>query len=53
MKARLAALALPLTMLTAPVQSQNPMSTPDLVILNAAVHTMDAARPTADAVAIF
>ena len=52
MKARLAALALPLTMLTAPVQSQNPMSTPDLVILNAAVHTMDAARPTADAVAI-
>lgn len=28
------------------------MSTPDLVILNAAVHTMDAARPTADAVAI-
>ena len=52
MKARLAALALPLTMLTAPVQAQNPMSTPDLVILNAAVHTMDAARPTADAVAI-
>lgn len=39
-------------MLTTPVQAKDPMLAPDLVILNAAVHTMDDARPTAGAVAI-
>ncbi len=39
-------------MLTTPVQAKDPVLAPDLVILNAAVHTMDDARPTAGAVAI-
>jgi len=39
-------------MLTTPVQAKDPVLAPDLVILNAAVHTMDDARPTAGAVAL-
>jgi len=39
-------------MLTTPVQAKDPVLAPDLVILNAAVHTMDDARPAAGAVAI-
>ncbi|HOC56990.1 MAG TPA: amidohydrolase [Verrucomicrobiota bacterium] len=52
MKAHLAAAALPLAMLTTPVQAKDPMLAPDLVILNASIHTMDDARPAAGAVAI-
>ncbi len=39
-------------MLTTPVQAKDPMLAPDLVILNASIHTMDDARPAAGAVAI-
>jgi predicted amidohydrolase YtcJ len=40
-----------LAMLTT-IHAQNPSLAPDLVILNASIHTMDAARPTAGALAI-
>lgn len=39
-------------MLTTPAQSKDPVLAPDLVILNASIHTMDDARPAAGAVAI-
>lgn len=39
-------------MLTTPAQAKDPVLAPDLIILNAAIHTMDDARPTAGAVAI-
>ena len=39
-------------MLTTTAPAKQPSLTPDLVIINAAVHTMDAAQPTAGAVAI-
>jgi predicted amidohydrolase YtcJ len=43
--------ALLLPMLTTTL-AQNPSLAPDLVIINASIHTMDAARPTAGALAI-
>lgn len=39
-------------MLTAAAQTPDPSTAPDLIICNAAVHTMDPARPLAGAVAI-
>jgi predicted amidohydrolase YtcJ len=39
-------------MLTNVSSAQNPSLSPDLVILNAAIHTMDSARPAAEAVAV-
>jgi len=39
-------------MLTISAQTKEPALTPDLVIINASIHTMDEARPTAGAVAI-
>jgi predicted amidohydrolase YtcJ len=39
-------------MLTAAAQTSNLSFAPDLIILNASVHTMDAARPTVGAVAL-
>jgi predicted amidohydrolase YtcJ len=44
--------AIPLAMLTTSSQAKQPSLAPDLVILNASIHTMDPARPTADALAI-
>jgi hypothetical protein len=40
------------TMLTADAHAKEPSLAPDLIILNAAVHTMDQAQPTAGAVAV-
>ena len=40
-------------MLTAVAQAKEPSFVPDLVILNASIHTMDEAQPTAGAVAVF
>src|SRR5690349_13473463 len=39
-------------MATMSASSKPPMVAPDLIIINASVHTMDQARPTAGAVAI-
>ena len=39
-------------MLITNAQATEPLLAPDLVIVNASIHTMDAVRPTADAVAI-
>ena len=52
MKALLAAVAIPLAMLTTPAQAKEPALTPDLIIVNASIHTMDDARPTAGGVAV-
>lgn len=51
MKPLIPAAALMLAMLT-PTQAQTPSLPPDLLILNAAVRTLDAAQPKAEAVAI-
>ena len=40
-------------MLTTVAPAKEPSFVPDLVILNASIHTMDEAQPTADAVAVF
>ena len=52
MKAALAVIALLFTMLTTVAQAKEPSLAPDLIIVNAAIHTMDQARPTAGAVAV-
>ena len=52
MKALLAAIAIALAMLTTSAQAKEPALAPDLIILNASIHTMDETQPTADAVAI-
>jgi len=52
MKAILAAIVIPLAMLATSAQAKEPTLAPDLVILNASIHTMDPARPTAEAVAV-
>jgi len=51
MKSFIAVTTLLLAMLTT-TQAQTPSLAPDLLILNAKVHTMDSARPTAEAIAI-
>src|SRR5208283_517947 len=52
MKTFVAVIALALPMLTNAAPSKQPSLAPDLVIVNASVHTMDDANPTAGAVAI-
>jgi len=52
MKALLATIVIALTMLTTSAQAKEPTIAPDLIILNASIHTMDDARPTADAMAV-
>jgi predicted amidohydrolase YtcJ len=52
MKALLTALALPLAMSNISAQAKALALAPDVVIVNASVHTMDEARPTAGGVAI-
>jgi predicted amidohydrolase YtcJ len=52
MKTFVAVIALALPMLTTAAPSNQPSLAPDLVIVNASVHTMDDANPTAGAVAI-
>ena len=52
MKTLVAVMALAPTMLTTAAPAKRPSLAPDLVIVNAAVHTMDEARPTAGAVAV-
>jgi predicted amidohydrolase YtcJ len=52
MKATIAVISLVFTMLTPAAQAKEPNLAPDLIIINAAVHTMDPARPIAEAVAI-
>ena len=51
MKAILTATTILFAMLT-PAHAEKPSLAPDLIILNAAVRTMDAAKPTAEAVAV-
>ncbi len=50
MKTLVAATAIAFTMFNSPAKESS--LSPDLIILNASVHTMDAARPTAGAVAV-
>ena len=52
MKTLVAVVTLAFTMLTTAAPAKQPSLAPDLVIINASVHTMDEARPTAGAVAI-
>src|ERR1039457_309440 len=52
MKTLAAVTAVSLTMLTTPAPANASSLAPDLVIINASVHTMDEAHPTAEAVAI-
>jgi predicted amidohydrolase YtcJ len=52
MKTLVAVMALALTMLTTAAPAKQPSLAADLVIVNAAVHTMDQVQPTAGAVAI-
>ena len=52
MKATLTVLTLLFPMLTTLAQAKEPVLAPDLILINAAVHTMDPAHPTAGAVAI-
>ncbi len=52
MKVLRAAIAMPFAMLTSPAPAEEPALAPDLLIVNASVHTMDDTRPTAEAVAI-
>jgi predicted amidohydrolase YtcJ len=52
MKPTFAVLTLFITMLTPAAQAKEPSLAPDLIIVNAAIHTMDQACPTAGAVAI-
>ena len=52
MKTLAAIIAVSATMLTTSAPANASSLTPDLVIINASVHTMDEAHPTAEAVAI-
>jgi len=52
MKTLVAVITLASAMLTTAAPAKQPSLAPDLVIVNAAVHTMDEVRPTAGAVAI-
>src|ERR1035441_6771230 len=52
MKTLAAVIAVSFSMLTPPVPANASSLAPDLVIINASVHTMDEAHPTAEAVAI-
>src|SRR2546427_7394932 len=52
MKALFAITTASLTMLNSAIQAKEPSLAPDLVIINAAIHTMDEARPTTGAIAI-
>ena len=52
MKALAATTTLICTMLTTATQAKEPVLAPDLIIVNAAVHTMDDARQVAEAVAV-
>src|SRR5881397_3367553 len=52
MKALVAILIASVTMLSPAVKAAEPSLVPDLVIINASIHTMDQARPTAGAVAV-
>jgi predicted amidohydrolase YtcJ len=51
-KALTAIIATSATMLITTAQAKEPLLAPDLVIVNAFIHTMDKARPTVEAVAI-
>ncbi len=52
MKTLVAITTISCAMLTTVAPAKEPSLAPDLVILNASIHTMDEARPTAEAVAI-
>ena len=52
MKTFPAVIAASLTMLTIPAPANASSLAPDLIIINASIHTMDEAHPTAGAVAI-
>jgi predicted amidohydrolase YtcJ len=52
MKTPIAAALIAFTMLTTTAPAKQPLLAPDLVIINAAVHTMDEGRPAAGAVAV-
>ena len=52
MKTLAAIIAVSVPMLTTPAPANASSLVPDLVIINASIHTMDAARPTAGAVAV-
>jgi hypothetical protein len=52
MKALVAITIISCTMLTTAAPAKEPPLAPDLVILNASIHTMDQAHPTADALAV-
>src|SRR5437899_12151505 len=52
MKAVVALLFVTAAMLSSAAQSKEPLLAPELVIINAAIHTMDEKRPTAGAVSI-
>ena len=52
MKALTTIIATSAAMLITTAQAKEPLLAPDLVIVNASIHTMDQARPTAEAVAI-
>jgi predicted amidohydrolase YtcJ len=52
MKALTTIIATSTVMLITAAQAKEPLLAPDLVIVNASIHTMDKARPTAEAVAI-
>src|SRR5437667_10118405 len=53
MKALVAILIASVTMLSPAVKAAEPSLVPDLVIINASIHTMDQARPTVGAMAFF
>ena len=52
MKAFAAITIISCTMMTTAAQAKEPSLAPDLVIINASIHTMDQAQPTAGAVAV-
>ncbi|HOX58509.1 MAG TPA: amidohydrolase [Candidatus Paceibacterota bacterium] len=52
MKALLTVVAITTIMLITPAPAKQPVLVPDLIILNASIHTMDDAQPTAEAVAV-
>src|SRR2546421_13073393 len=52
MKSLISIITVSVAMLTNAAQIKEPSLAPDLVIINASIHTMDEARPTAGAVAI-
>ena len=49
----IAILLLPLTLMNVPVHADKPALVADTIIINAVVHTMDPAQPSAEAVAIY